>query len=99
MEIKVVYHHQHPRDIGGYEFYSVTVWEAILKLPNIASWSVPVRILEARMVIRGQIKYHVYEVHGLDGKGNWDHILDYAKTLDEHWMPIFESAKNVGVNL
>lgn len=92
-EVEVLYHHFYPHSNrgGSGSFYSVTVWQTVLELPEIDGWNVPVRILEARMVIRNNIKYHVYEVSGVDT--SWDYIMKYAENLTTHWLPLFRDAE------
>lgn len=77
-------------DKGGYHFYSVYVWQGMARRhEEETGWqNLHFRILEARMVIRGQLKHHVYNV-AMEDSGTWDSILEYAKQLGEGWLSTF----------
>lgn len=96
-EVENIFHYFYPEGNrgGSGDFFCINVWQTVLHIPGITGWSVPVRILEARLVIRSTIKCHIHEVAGVD-VGGWDHVVEYAKTLVKNWHPILESAKEVG---
>jgi len=84
-------------DEGGYHFFSVIVWEGALNRlqGQTTGWEkMPIRILEGRFVIRGILKQQVLECASYE-RGNWEIILEYAKSLAKGWEGLFPVAEKL----
>jgi len=82
-------------DKEGYHFYSIIVWEGTLdRLDGNADWNdMPVRIIEARYVIRGQLLHYVLET-GSPDNNTWEKIMDDAAKLKNKWEQMFAKEGN-----